>query len=154
MSTSVIKSRVPPKKMRESGQTVLEMLLVLLILIPLFFGGIELARGVAVRHALDGGTGLAVRALSLDPTAWEWARGIVWQEVNGNVLGERGIGSPDLQVYDSSGALLSPGALAVLPFGTPFRLEGQLSYSPQLLLIPSQTIRVQVSHWGIVERYP
>jgi hypothetical protein len=154
MSTSVIKADDLPKIEKESGQAVLEMLLVLLILVPLFFGGIELARGVAVRHALDGATGLAVRALSLDPAAWEWAREIVWQEVDENVLGESGIGSPELEVYDSSGALLSPGALAGLPFGTPFRLEGQLSFTPQLPLIPAQTIQVQVSHWGIVERYP
>ena len=154
MSTWAVNKKNIPGKKGEGGQAVLEMLLVILILVPLFFGGIELARGVAVRHALDGGTGLAVRALSLDPTAWEWALDIVLREVDENVMGASRVGTPALQVYDSSGALLTPGALAALPFGTPFRLEGQLSYTPELPLIPAQTIQVRVSHWGIVERYP
>jgi hypothetical protein len=154
MSTSEANRRKRRGKKGEGGQAVLEMLLVILILVPLFFGGIELARGVAVRHALDGGTGLAVRALSLDPTAWEWAQEIVLQEVAENVMGASGVGTPVLQAYDSSGVLLPPSTLALLPFGTPFRVEGGLSFTPQLPLIPSRAIQVRLSHWGIVERYP
>jgi hypothetical protein len=154
MSTLAVRQKNIPRIKGEDGQAILEMLLVILILVPLLFGGIELARGVAVRHALDGGTGLAVRALSLDPTAWDWALEIVMQGVEENIMGESGVGTPALQVYDSSGALLTPGALAALPFGTPFRLEAQLSFTPELPLIPAQTILVRVSHWGIVERYP
>lgn len=154
MSTWAVKKKNIPRQKGEGGQAILEMLLVILILVPLFFGGIELARGVAVRHALDGGTGLAVRALSLDPTSWNWALDIILREVDENVMGASGVGTPSLQAYDSSGALLMPGALAALPFGTPFRLEAQLSYTPELPLVTSQTIQVRVSHWGIVERYP
>ncbi|TLN18929.1 hypothetical protein FDZ74_06470, partial [bacterium] len=53
-----------------AGQVAVEALLVVIIFALLIFGGIELSRGVAVRQALDSGTGAATRALSLDPTQW------------------------------------------------------------------------------------
>ncbi len=105
-------------------------------------------------HALDSGTGVAVRPLSLDPTAWDWSAQIVAQAVLENVFGDDGVGDPVLKAYDSAGAPLSPQVLADLPFGTSFRLEAEVGFIPDLLLIPETPIRVRVSHWGIVERYP
>jgi hypothetical protein len=154
MSTWEVKRMPQPKNANERGQAVLEMLLVILVLVPLLFGGIELARGVAVRHALDSGTGVAVRALSLDPEQWDWSSQIVAQAVQENVMGDGGVGDPLLRAYDSSGSLLTPEVLADLPFGTSFRLEAEVAFIPDLVLIPEQPIRVRVSHWGIVERYP
>ena len=54
----------------QKAQASIELLLILLILVPLLLGGIELARGVGIRQALDSGTGVATRALSLDPGQW------------------------------------------------------------------------------------
>jgi hypothetical protein len=142
------------KKMSERGQAVLEMLLVFLILIPLLFGGIELARGVSIRHALDSGLGLAVRALSLDPGQWDWAETMISQAVEENVLGDSGVGSVTMQCYDASGSPLSAESLLSLPFGTTFRLEAQVTFTPSMILILGQAVRIRLSHWGIVERYP
>jgi hypothetical protein len=50
------------------------------------FRGIELSRGVAIRQALDSGSGAAVRPLSLDPTQWSFAGNVVQQGVNQNVM--------------------------------------------------------------------
>ncbi len=138
----------------ESGQVVLEMLLVLLVLLPLLFGGIELGRGIALRHALDSGVGVAVRALSLDPTQWDWALAVVRQAVRDNVLGKSGVGETALRACDASGAPLSPEALAELPFGSAFRLEAEAPFAPDLPLVGGRAIQVRVSHWGVVERYP
>jgi len=141
--------------MNERGQGILEFLLVLPVVVGLLFGGVELARGVGLRHALDGGTAVAVRALSLDPTQWAWAVQAVEQSLNDNPLGNSGnVGSLMVRAYDSSGNVLSPATLAALPFGTRFRLEASVDYTPDFLLFSGHTVTIRVEHQGIVERYP
>jgi Flp pilus assembly protein TadG len=140
----------------ESGQAVLEFLLVLMILAPLLFGGIELARGVGIRHALDSGVGVATRALSLDPTQWSWAATVISQSVTGNPLGG-GAGTtnaPVVKVYNAGGTEISATTLASLPFGSAFRLAASVTYTPDVPLVGGQMVTIRVSHWGIVERYP
>lgn len=138
----------------QKGQSILELLLVLLVLVPLLFGGIELARGVSIRHSLASGTLVAMRSLSLEPANWTWATGTIQASIDANVLGNGALGSLDIQAYDSSGSPISSGALAGLPFGTPFRLEASVNYTPDIPLVGGSTITLRVSHWGIVERYP
>jgi len=128
--------------------------LVLLILVPLLLGGIELARGVGLRQALDSGTGVATRALSLDPGQWNWATTIINQAVSGNVLGGGSVSGVNVAVYNASGTQISNDDLAALPFGATFRLLASCTYTPWIPLVGGSTVSIRVSHWGIVERYP
>jgi len=139
---------------REKGQASLELILVLMILVPLLFGGIELVRGVGIRHALDSGVGVATRALSLDPSQWSWAASVINQAVTGNLLGGGSVSTPVVTVYNAGGSAISAGALASLPFGAAFQLEAVVTYTPEITLVGGQTIIIRVSHWGIIERYP
>jgi Flp pilus assembly protein TadG len=63
----------------QQGQSILELMLVLLILVPLLFGGIELARGVSLQHSLSSGVLVAVRSLSQEPTNWSWSNAVIDQ---------------------------------------------------------------------------
>jgi Flp pilus assembly protein TadG len=139
---------------RQKGQASVELLLVLLILVPLLLGGIELARGVGLRHSLDSGAGVAARALSLDPTQWTWATNVINQAVQDNPLGGGSVGAVAVKVYNASEVQITPGALASLPFGSTFRLEASCTYTPEIVLVGGQAVTIRVSHWGIVERYP
>ena len=143
--------RSAPKR---RGQASVELLLVLLILVPLLFGGIELARGVGIRSSLDSGVGVATRALSLDPEQWAWSTSVINQAVNDNILGGGSVSAVSVRVYNASGNQISSTALAALPFGVSFRLEASCTYTPDIPLVGGQTVTIRVSHWGIVERYP
>ena len=140
----------------QRGQASLEMLLVLLILVPLLFGGVELARGVGIRHSLDSGAGVASRALSLDPTQWSWATQVIQDSVANNVLGGGTASTPTVRAFNGAGTQLSSGQLASLGFGETFRLDATTTYTPWLPLVPGggQQVTITVSHWGIVEKYP
>ena len=144
-------SRSAPNKQR--GQASVELVLVLLILVPLLLGGIELARGVGIRHSLDSGVSVATRAVSLDPAQWVWSTSAINQAVQNNILGGGSVGAVSVRVYSISGSQINPNALATLPFGTAFRLEASCTYTPEIALIGGQTVTIRVSHWGIVERY-
>lgn len=134
------------------GQASIELLLVLCIWVLLIFGGIELSRGVALRQALDSGTGVAARALSLDPNQWNFAENTVQQAVNQNVMGEKP--STSVQVYDAASNLRSPAWLSGCSFGTAFYLESDVPFQADIPFISSPAITIRVRHWGIVERYP
>jgi Flp pilus assembly protein TadG len=136
------------------GQASVELLLVLLILVPLLLGGIELARGVGVRHALDSGVGVATRALSLDPTQWTWATNTINQTTQENILGGGAVSAVTVKIYNASGTQITSATLAALPFGAAFRLEASCTYTPEITLVGGQVVTIRVSHWGIVERYP
>ena len=140
----------------QRGQAALEMLLVLLILVPLLFGGIELARGVGIRHSLDSGVGVASRALSLDPAQWSWATQVIEDSVSNNVLGGGTASPPTVRAFNDAGTQLTSGQLAALGFGETFRLQAETEYTPWLPLVTGggQAISIRVSHWGIVEQYP
>ena len=139
---------------QEPGQASIELLLVLLILIPLLLGGIELARGVGIRHSLDSGTGVAVRALSLDPSQWDWAISVIDQTIQDNLLGGGSVSAVSVHVYNTSGTQIDPNDLDALPFGAAFRLEASCTYTPEIVLIGGQTVTIRVAHWGIIERFP
>ena len=139
---------------KERGQASVELVLVLLILIPLLLGGIELARGVGIRHSLDSGTGVAVRALSLDPSQWDWAISVIDQTVQDNLLGGGSVGAVTVKVYNDSGTQIDSNDLDALPFGAAFRLEASCTYTPEIPLVGGQTVTIRVAHWGIIERVP
>jgi hypothetical protein len=136
----------------QNGQAAVEALLVLMVFTLVIFGGIELSRGVAIRQALDSSTGAAVRTLSLDPSQWGYAKDLIQNESNQNVMGTQI--TTTFQVLDASGTPRSSAWLSGSPFGTTFILEASAPFQADIpfLAEPAMTIRVQ--HWGIVERYP
>ncbi len=138
----------------QKGQASLEFLLILLILVPLLFGGIELARGVGIRHAMDSGVGVATRALSLDPAQWSWATSVISQAVTDNPLGGGAVSAVTVKVYNAGGSEIGSSGLAALPFGSAFRLEASCTYTPEIPLVGGTAVTIRVSHWGIVERFP
>lgn len=135
-----------------AGQAAVEALLVLMILGLMIFGGIELSRGVAIRQALDSGTGAAVRAVSLDPAQWSFATSMIQSSVDQNILGDAP--TTAVQVLDSSGTPRSAAWLSGSPFGTAFILEASAPFQATIPFLPGSTITIRVRHWGIVERYP
>ncbi|NMB68840.1 MAG: hypothetical protein GYA20_08770 [Chloroflexi bacterium] len=135
-----------------AGQVAVEALLVVVILSLLTFGGIELSRGVAVRQALDSGTGAATRALSLDPAQWSFATNLVQQSVNQNVMGTQP--PVTMQVYDVSNTPRSSAWLSGSPFGTGFIVEASVPFQMDIPFLPDSAVTIRVCHWGIVERYP
>ncbi|GAP13214.1 TadE-like protein [Longilinea arvoryzae] len=135
-----------------AGQVAVEALLVVIIFGLLIFGGIELSRGVAVRQALDSGTGAATRALSLDPAQWGFANNLVQQSVNQNVMGTQP--PVTLQVYDTSNMPRSSVWLSGSPFGTSFVIEAAVPFQADIPFLPDSAVMIRVRHWGIVERYP
>ena len=135
-----------------SGQVAVEALLVVIIFGLLIFGGIELSRGVAIRQALDSGTGAATRALSLDPTQWSFATNLVQQSVNQNVMGTQP--PVTMYVYDSGNTLRSSAWLSGSPFGTSFVIEAAVPFQADIPFLPDSAVTIRVRHCGIVERYP
>jgi Flp pilus assembly protein TadG len=138
----------------QSGQASLEILIVLIFLIPLIFGAIELSRGVAVKSSLDSGVGLAVRALSVDPTNWGWSAGLVSTTVAQNVFGNAGLGPVHFEAYDSSGTSLDQTQFAALNYGAGFYIEAWVVYTPDIPLLPltPASITIRARHYGIIER--
>jgi hypothetical protein len=140
-----------PKRFAQ-GQASVEVLLVIMLLVTVTFGGIELSRGISVRQALDSSAAAATRALSLDPTQWSFAGSLVQQAVDQNVMGA-GPGS-SLQLYDAAGNARSSAWLAGSPFGTAFILEASAPFQADIPFLTTSSLSIQVRHWGIVERYP
>lgn len=135
-----------------AGQVAVEALLVVILFGLLIFGGIELSRGVAIRQALDSGTGAASRALSLDPAQWGFATNLVQQSVNQNVMGTQP--PVTMQVFDSSNTPRSSAWLSGSPFGTGFIIEAAVPFQADIPFLPDSAVTIRVRHWGIVERYP
>ena len=136
---------------------MLEILVVLLILIPLIFGGIELSRAVAVRGALDSGVGVMAQAISIDPRPdqWTWAAKVVQDTVNQNVFGTAGLDPfVSLAAYDSSGAeiIYPKDNMQNLAFGAGFCLKGWVKYTPLIPLLPLPPITLLVQHCGVIEK--
>jgi hypothetical protein len=138
----------------QRGQAMLEILIVLLILIPLIFGGLELTRGVAVRSSLDSGVTVAVQALSLDSTQWDWAAIEVASAVSQNFFGDVGVGTVHFEAYDSTNAPLDKSGLAGLSYGAPFCIVGWVNYTAVIPLIDLSgvsPIKISVRHCGVVQ---
>ena len=144
----------PKEPQLERGQSVLELLLVLLILVPLLFGGIELSRGVDIRQSLESGTFIAARGLSLEPENWGWAMSTIQSSLNTNVLGGGSVSAPTVKIYNDNGTEITPAALNALAFGSPFRLQSTVTYTPDIPIVGGIPITIRVSHRSLVERYP
>lgn len=151
LSARIISRRTSLRDGKERGQASLEMLVVLMILIPLIFGGFELARGVAVRSSLDSGVGVAVRALSLDPGQWNLAKGFVHDFVVDNVLGGVDPESIVIQATSSACSDTDVACLNSLNFGDPFCLTGKADFTPDIPLMTTSVIHIEVEQCSIME---
>ena len=139
-------------KSDSKGQAAVEALLVLMVLALVIFGGIELSRGVAMRAALDSSAGAAVRALSLDPSQWNYAKNLIQEGTNQNVMST--VEATTIQVFDAAGTPRSSAWLSGSPFGTTFILEASAPFQADIPFLSEPIMTIRVQHWGIVERYP
>lgn len=123
------------------GSVSVEMVFFLLIFVVAFFGAIEMAREVSVKHALDVGTYRAARYLSLVPNDPATARNMIQTELDANVLG--GAGSVQMTVDMPSQS-----------FQTIFSVTAQVPYHPVVPLMIFAPKTLSVTHSQSVEAYP
>jgi Flp pilus assembly protein TadG len=125
----------------ECGAVSVEMVFFLLIFAVTFFGAIEMAREVSVKHALDVGTYRATRYLSLVPGDTATARALIQSELNSNVLG--GAGSVQMSVDMPSQA-----------FQAVFSVTAQIPYHPVVPFVLFAPRMLTVTHSQSIEKYP
>ncbi len=125
----------------ERGAISVEMVFFMLIFAVTFFGAVEMAREISVKHALDVGTYRAARYLSLVPNDQLTARNMIQTELNGNVLG--GAGAVQMTVDMPSES-----------FQAVFSVTGQVPYQPVVPFILFSPKVLSVTHSQSVERYP
>jgi Flp pilus assembly protein TadG len=125
----------------ELGSVSIEMVFFLLIFVVAFFGAVEMAREVSVKHALDVGTYRAARYLSIVPTDQVTARNMIQTELDSNVLG--GSGSAQMIVDMPSQA-----------FQTVFSVTAQVPYQPVIPLMVFAPKTLRVVHSQSIEAYP
>lgn len=128
-------------KCSESGTVSVEMVFFLLIFVVTFFGAIEMAREVSVKHALDVGTYRAARYLSIVPNDQLTARNMIQNELNANVLG--GAGSVVMTVDMPSQS-----------FQTVFSVTADVPYQPVIPLMIFAPKTLRVIHSQSIEAYP
>ena len=125
----------------EHGAVSIEMVFFLLIFVVAFFGAIEMAREVSVKHALDVGTYRAARYLSIVPSDQTTARNMIQTELNSNVLG--GAGSVVMNVDMPSQS-----------FQTVFSVTADVPYQPVIPLMIFAPKTLRVIHSQSIEAYP
>jgi Flp pilus assembly protein TadG len=125
----------------ECGAVAVEMVFFLLIFVVTFFGAVEMAREVSVKHALDVGTYRAARYLSIVPSDQATARNMIQTELDSNVLG--GAGSVQMTVDMPSQS-----------FQAVFSVTAQVPYQPVVPLIIFAPKTLSVTHSQSIEAYP
>jgi len=131
----------PHDPLNERGSTSVEMVFFLVIFVVAFFGAVEMARQVSVKHALDVGTYRAARYLSLVPNDQATARGMIQTELDRNVLG--GTGNVQMTVEMPSQS-----------FQTIFSVTAEVAYQPSVPLIVFAPKTLRVIHSQSIEAYP
>jgi len=125
----------------EHGGVSVEMVFFLLIFVVAFFGAIEMAREVSVKHALDVGTYRAARYLSIVPSDQTTARNMIQTELNSNVLG--GVGS-----------VLMTVDMPTQSFQSVFGVTAEVPYQPVIPLMIFAPKTLRVIHSQSIEAYP
>ncbi len=123
------------------GAVSVEMLFFLLIFVVTFFGAVEMAREISVKHALDVGTYRAARYLSLVPWDQAFARQMIQSELDANVLG--GAGTVQMSVDMPSQS-----------FQSIFSVTAQVPYQPVVPLILFAPKALSITHAQSIEAYP
>jgi len=125
----------------ETGSVSIEMVFFLLIFVVAFFGAVEMARAISVKHALDVGTYRAARYLSIVPSDQATARNMIQTELDRNVLG--GAGSVQMTVEMPSQV-----------FQTVFSVTAEIAYQPVIPLMVFAPKTLRVVHAQSIEAYP
>jgi len=125
----------------EYGSASVEMVFFLLVFVVAFFGAIEMAREVSVKHALDVGTYRATRYLSLVPNDQATARNMIQSELDRNVLG--GAGNVQMTVDMPSQT-----------FQSVFDVIAEVAYQPVIPLMVFAPKTLRVIHSQSIEAYP
>ncbi len=125
----------------EHGAASIEMVFFLLIFAVTFFGAMEMAREVSVKHALDVGTYRAARYLSLVPSGQTTARNMIQSELDRNVLG-------------GSGNVLMTVEMPSPSFQTVFNVTGEVAYQPVIPLMMFAPKTLRIIHSQSIEAYP
>jgi Flp pilus assembly protein TadG len=123
------------------GTVSVEMVFFLLVFVVAFFGAIELAREVSVKHALDVGTYRAARYLSIVPNDQLTARNMIQFELNMNVLG-------------GAGSVVMTVEMASQSFQTVFSVTAEVPYQPVIPLMIFAPKTLRVIHSQSIEAYP
>jgi len=123
------------------GSVSVEMVFFLLIFVVAFFGAVEMAREVSVKHALDVGTYRAARYLSIVPSDQLTARNMIQTELDSNVLG--GAGNVQMTVDMPSQS-----------FQTVFSVTAEVAYQPVIPLMIFAPKTLRVVHSQSIEAYP
>jgi hypothetical protein len=117
------------------------MVFFLLVFVVAFFGAVEMAREISVKHALDVGTYRAARYLSIVPSDSVTARQMIQSELNNNVLGGAGTVQMSVDMPNQS-------------FQTIFSVTSSVSYQPVVPLMVFAPKMLRVTHSQSIERYP
>ena len=129
------------RRRSEAGAVSIEMVFFLLVFAVTFFGAVEMARTISIKHALDVGTYRATRYLSLVPGDTSTAQGLIQTELDHNVLG--GAGSVQMTVD-----MPSP------TFQSAFSVTAQMTYRPIVPFIVFAPKTLNVTHSQNIEKYP
>ncbi len=127
----------------DRGSVSVEMLFFAAFCALLFFGAVELAREVALKHSLDVGTYRAARYLSLMPDDVVTAKQMIQSEVASNVLGSNYGNSVQMNVNMPDRA-----------FQSSFTVTASLNYQPVIPFMVFAPKTLQASHSQSIERYP
>jgi hypothetical protein len=117
------------------------MVFFLLVFVVTFFGAVEMAREVSVKHALDVGTYRAARYLSIVPNDQGTARNMVQGELDANVLG-------------SGGSVVMTVDMPSQSFQTVFSVTAKVPYQPVIPLMVFAPKVLSVTHSQSIEAYP
>ncbi len=127
----------------DRGSVSVEMLFFAAFFALLFFGAVELAREVALKHSLDVGTYRAARYLSLVPEDVATAKQMIQSEVASNVLGSGYGNSVQMNVN-----------MPDRTFQSSFTVTASLNYQPVIPFMVFAPKTLQASHSQSIERYP
>lgn len=143
------------------GQSALELIITLAVLLPIIFGGIEFARAVSIRQSLSNGVYLAARAISTDPTGAmtvdagtgrTYAQTLVYRSLQADVFGAGGV-SPATINYGSP-TWDDPVGCASPTLGCTFSYSASLTFVPVIPLFSESDIPISATHFGLVEIVP
>ena len=136
------KIRNPKSKIR-NGSVSLETTFFIIISALLFFGAVELGRGISVKHSMDVGCYRAARYLSFNPSDTVTAEQMIRDEVDNNILG--GSYGDDLVVIID---------MPSTSFQTEFTVSASVDYQASVPFLSLSLATLQAIHYNVVEAYP
>ena len=134
----------------ERGQSAIDTLVIMLLLVPVLLGALSLAQGYSARHALENGTAVAARQIALNPVDWVTALANVQTTVDHSLLGSAG-NTVTCTVLDEWGGAVDP---TFLPFGGPFSVTCSVPFQAQIPFVSTASRTLTAIHYEIMERYP